>query len=119
VESAGRDRRRGSRGSRSAAPHGTAANRPPAAGFDAESSAPAPGFTARFDALRRWRLERARFEGKPAFTIATDRALEDIATSDPATIDALLDCHGIGAHKAKKYGRDILDVLRQVRDAAA
>ncbi|HEU4334054.1 MAG TPA: HRDC domain-containing protein [Candidatus Eisenbacteria bacterium] len=77
------------------------------------------GFAARFDALRRWRLERARFEKKPAFTIATDRALEDIATSDPATLEALLDCHGIGPQKADKYGREILDLLGRVRGRAA
>ncbi|HSQ59311.1 MAG TPA: RecQ family ATP-dependent DNA helicase [Acidobacteriota bacterium] len=79
----------------------------------------AAGYGARFDALRRWRLERARFEGKPAFTVATDRALEDIAASDPATPEALLECHGIGAQKAAKYGREILDLLRHLRGKAA
>jgi ATP-dependent DNA helicase RecQ len=69
------------------------------------------GYAERFEALRRWRLERARFESKPAFVIASDRTLEDIATSNPKTLDDLLLCYGIGPSKAEKYGEEILKIL--------
>ncbi|HET9950492.1 MAG TPA: ATP-dependent DNA helicase RecQ [Candidatus Eisenbacteria bacterium] len=69
------------------------------------------GYAERFDALRRWRLERARFESKPAFVIASDRTLDDIATTNPRTLDELLLCHGIGPSKAEKYGAEILKIL--------
>ncbi|HEU4725983.1 MAG TPA: ATP-dependent DNA helicase RecQ [Candidatus Eisenbacteria bacterium] len=71
------------------------------------------GYATRFDALRRWRLERARFEGKPAFTIAPDRTLDDIATVAPASLEELGLCHGIGPAKLEKYGAEILAILKR------
>jgi len=73
------------------------------------------GYAERFEALRRWRLERARFESKPAFVIASDRTLEDIATTKPTTMDELLLCYGIGPSKAEKYGDEILKILPRER----
>ncbi len=64
-----------------------------------------------FDALRRWRLERARADAVPAFVVASDRTLEDIATLGPTTLEELKLCYGIGPSKAEKYGAEILRVL--------
>jgi ATP-dependent DNA helicase RecQ len=69
------------------------------------------GYGDRFDALRRWRLERARFDSVPAFVVASDRTLEDIATTNPTTLDDLKLCYGIGPSKAEKYGAEILAIL--------
>jgi len=72
------------------------------------------GYAARFEALRRWRLERARADSVPAFVVASDRTLDDIATMAPNTPEGLELCYGIGPHKAEAYGAAILDVLRRV-----
>jgi ATP-dependent DNA helicase RecQ len=77
----------------------------------------APGQTARFEALRRWRLEVSRREGKPAFVVASDRTLEDIASSNPEEESDLALCYGIGPAKLELYGDAILEVLRDVNRA--
>ena len=70
--------------------------------------------TLRFEALRNYRLERARQDGVPAFHIASDRTLRDIATLDPKTLAELEGAHGIGPSKLEKYGQEILGALSSV-----
>jgi len=101
----GRPARRGSRGA-----GGSSIAR--AAGLPGGISEEKPaGYAARFDALRGWRLERARFDSVPAFVVASDRTLEDIATLCPTTVEELKLCHGIGPSKAERYGAEILRVV--------
>ncbi|HKJ25938.1 MAG TPA: HRDC domain-containing protein, partial [Myxococcota bacterium] len=69
------------------------------------------GGEARFEALRRWRLGAAREEGVPAYVVASDRSLRDVAARQPANRDDLLQCHGIGPAKAERYGDSLLEVL--------
>jgi ATP-dependent DNA helicase RecQ len=57
-----------------------------------------------FAALRGVRLELAREEGLPAYMIASDRTLRDVAVLRPETLADLQRAHGIGAVKAEKYG---------------
>jgi ATP-dependent DNA helicase RecQ len=74
-----------------------------------------PGFAARFEALRAWRLNRARQDAVPAFVVASDRALEDIASTNPASESELSLCYGIGPKKIELYGEEILAVLRGLK----
>jgi ATP-dependent DNA helicase RecQ len=67
---------------------------------------------ALFEALRHYRLERSRRDGVPPYAVATDRALRDIARLRPADLDALEQAHGIGPAKAKRYGAELLAVVR-------
>jgi ATP-dependent DNA helicase RecQ len=64
-----------------------------------------------FEALRHYRMERARKEKVPPYVIASDRTLRDITLLRPATLDELELAHGIGPAKAKKYGTDLLAVI--------
>jgi ATP-dependent DNA helicase RecQ len=64
-----------------------------------------------FEALRLLRLDLARQESVPAFVVASDRTLRDIAVMRPRTNDALLLAHGIGPAKAERYGPQILAVV--------
>jgi DNA helicase-2/ATP-dependent DNA helicase PcrA len=68
-----------------------------------------------FDALRAWRLGRARNDQVPAFVVASDRTLESIALAMPVSELELLEVHGIGATKVELYGDEILSVLDAVR----
>ena len=70
-----------------------------------------PEAEAVFEALRLLRLELARKESVPAFVVASDRTLRDIALLRPKTRDALLLAHGIGPAKAERYGPQILAVV--------
>ena len=64
-----------------------------------------------FQKLREWRRVQCQAEAIPAFAVATDRTLQDIATVKPRTIDELRLCHGIGPHKAEKYGAAIVAIV--------
>ncbi len=78
----------------------------------ASAEALPPEAEARFDALRRLRLEIAREEAVPAFVVASDRTLRDLALLRPQTLAELQNAYGIGAAKAERYGERFLAVLR-------
>jgi len=61
-----------------------------------------------FEALRRLRLELAREESVPAYVVASDRTLRDVALLRPRTLEELKLAHGIGPAKAERYGRQLL-----------
>jgi ATP-dependent DNA helicase RecQ len=64
-----------------------------------------------FEALRRLRSELARAENVPAFVVASDRTLRDIAVLRPRGLAALQLAHGIGPAKAERYGARLLAVV--------
>jgi len=64
-----------------------------------------------FEALRLLRLELAREDSVPAFVVASDRTLRDVALLRPSTLDELKRAYGIGEAKAEHYGRRILETL--------
>jgi len=85
----------------------------------AEASRPGTRATASSDApvetvdrLRRWRLETARAAGLPAYVIFHDSTLNAIAVAQPATLAELLRVPGVGDSKLRKYGDEVLEVLR-------
>ena len=68
------------------------------------------------DRLRRWRLETARAAGLPAYVIFHDSTLDAIAIAQPATLADLLRVTGVGESKLRKYGEEVLEVLRTAPD---
>jgi ATP-dependent DNA helicase RecQ len=64
------------------------------------------------DRLRRWRLETARAGGVPAYVVFHDATLAAIASARPANLTELLRVSGVGESKLRKYGNDVLEVLR-------
>jgi len=68
---------------------------------------------ALFEALRRHRLAVARAEGLAPFIVASDRTLRDIAMLKPRTRAELELAHGVGPHKAERYGPGILRVVAE------
>ena len=64
------------------------------------------------DRLRRWRLETARAAGVPAYVVFHDSTLNAIAVASPKNIADLLRVPGIGDSKLRKYGEEVLEVLR-------
>ncbi len=72
---------------------------------------PAAGSEPLFEALRRWRGERAREQAVPAYVILHDRTLHELAARRPATLAELLDIPGIGEAKAARYGAGLLEEI--------
>jgi ATP-dependent DNA helicase RecQ len=64
------------------------------------------------DRLRRWRLETARAGGVPAYVVFHDATLAAIASARPANLTELLRVSGVGESKLRKYGNEVLEVLR-------
>jgi ATP-dependent DNA helicase RecQ len=65
-----------------------------------------------FEALRAYRIKRARAAKVPPYVVASDRTLRDIVELRPTTMDELQLVHGIGPAKAEKYGEGLLQVVR-------
>ncbi|HEY1421569.1 MAG TPA: ATP-dependent DNA helicase RecQ [Candidatus Dormibacteraeota bacterium] len=67
---------------------------------------------ATMDRLRRWRLETARAEGVPAYVVFHDATLTAIAAAGPVSLNELLRVPGVGDSKLRKYGEDVLEIIR-------
>jgi superfamily II DNA helicase RecQ len=63
------------------------------------------------DRLRDWRRTEAATRGVPAYVVANDRALADIATRRPSTSASLLDCSGVGRTFVERYGATVLEMV--------
>jgi superfamily II DNA helicase RecQ len=65
-------------------------------------------------ALRRWRKERAREAGVPAYVVFNDKTLEEIARKLPGTIAELASVSGMGPLRIRGYGDEILRLLKDL-----
>ena len=81
----------------------------------ANVSASDPGFQA----IRSWRLERARADGVPAFTLFSDRTLRDLVALRPNDRTSLLATWGLGEAKVERFGDDLLQVLQESTASSA
>ena len=61
--------------------------------------------------LKGIRKDQARRFNLPAWVIFPDPSLEDMSIQYPVTLDELLRCQGVGDGKARKYGKDYVDVI--------
>lgn len=62
-------------------------------------------------ALKVWRAGRAAKDRMPAYIVAHDKTLEELAMRTPQTLNELRACKGFGAKKAETYGEDLLQVI--------
>ena len=67
-----------------------------------------------WQALRKWRQERARAEEIPAYMVCGDKTLRDIVEKMPRGLDGLRSIYGLGEAKIDKFGDEILEVLDSV-----
>ena len=71
-----------------------------------------------FEALKKWRRERAGRMGKPAYHVFPDKTLEELARVLPESPADLLEIRGIGPAKAMMFGQDALAVIAKQRSSA-
>ena len=61
--------------------------------------------------LRDLRKKTAKRLGVPPFVVFQDPSLEDMALKYPITTDELINTHGVGEGKAKKYGKEFIELI--------
>lgn len=64
-----------------------------------------------FNALKNWRDERAKLEGLPAYVVAHDELLMQIAVSPIKTQQDLLRIKDFGHKRTEIYGAEIINIL--------
>ena len=69
-----------------------------------------------FERLKAWRLGRSREDKVPAYVIAPDSTLEQIAAQMPVDEVELSGVSGIGGRRLEMYGDEILAILDEVRE---
>ncbi|HYG96077.1 MAG TPA: ATP-dependent DNA helicase RecQ [Solirubrobacterales bacterium] len=91
----------------------TIAVRKPSGGKAAAAPPPdlSPADGPLFEALKTWRLRAA--EGKPAYTVASNRTLSAIAAVRPADADALIAISGVGPSFIAKYAPEVLAIVAE------
>jgi RecQ family ATP-dependent DNA helicase len=67
---------------------------------------------ANFEKLKAWRMERS--EGKPAYTVAANAALEGVLRARPASVQELIAVKGIGPTFCERHGESLLRVLAEL-----
>ncbi|WP_135227914.1 DNA helicase RecQ [Deinococcus fonticola] len=65
-----------------------------------------------FEALRQWRLERARSLAVPPYVIFSDATLKTITELKPSSHASLGTVSGVGQRKLADYGDEVLQVVR-------
>ena len=69
------------------------------------------GDPALFSMLKDLRKDMSRKLKLPGFVIFTDPSLEDMSIHYPITIDELKNCQGVGEGKARKYGKEFVELI--------
>ncbi|WP_437759166.1 RecQ family ATP-dependent DNA helicase [Sorangium sp. So ce1389] len=102
-----------------ASPSAPARSAPAAAGGASSAARAEPGAELEeqdvplFEALRAHRAALAKEKSLPAYVIAHDRTLREIARIRPASLDDLALARGMGQAKISSYGEGILRVVRE------
>ena len=71
-----------------------------------------------FDALKSWRLERARADEVPPYVVFHNTTLAENAERQPRTLAELALVPGVGPTKLARYGADVLRTLELHEQAA-
>lgn len=69
--------------------------------------------------LKRWRNERARADGKPAYAIARNTQLAEIVQRAPKSLAELKGIEGIGEAFCRDYGQAVLELVKGMPSAPA
>lgn len=68
-----------------------------------------------YRALKTWRNETAKAEGRPAYAIARNTQLAELAKAAPKTLAAIREIDGFGESFCEKYGAKVLSLMTDVQ----
>ncbi len=80
-----------------------------------QQTRPPEAILARYDALHKWRKQRAAQRGVESDVIVSKKALWEIARRDPKTSSDLNDIQGLGDWQRERYGEEMVTILGQIR----
>ena len=66
-----------------------------------------------FESLRMLRKRIAVEEDVPAYLVFTDKVLSELVSARPTNVHQFSAVNGVGEHKAKKYGKEFVDLIRK------
>src|SRR5690606_5895001 len=69
-----------------------------------------------FDQLKDLRKSVAKKHGIPPYTVFMDPSLEDMTVQYPVTIEEIGKVYGVGDGKAKKFGKDFAEFIKNYVD---
>lgn len=69
--------------------------------------------------LKKWRNERAKADGKPAYAIARNTQLAEIVNKAPKSLAELKEVEGIGEAFCRDYGEPVLELVRGLPSTAS
>lgn len=72
-----------------------------------------------FEALKKWRKEKAYKERIKPYIIFSDTSLIAISNSKPKTIEELLEIRGVGIKKIEAYGKELLNIIQIIDEREA
>jgi superfamily II DNA helicase RecQ len=64
--------------------------------------------------LKRWRNDRAKADGKPAYAIARNVQLAEIVNKAPKSLAELKEVEGIGEAFCRDYGQAVLELVKDI-----
>jgi ATP-dependent DNA helicase RecQ len=67
--------------------------------------------TGLWEAIRRWRTDKARAKGVPPYTLFWDRTIDDLCLRKPQSLDELVSVFGMGERKCASFGSELLQVI--------
>jgi ATP-dependent DNA helicase RecQ len=62
--------------------------------------------------LKELRHQLAEEDGVPAYVIPPNRTLDEMALLRPTSRRAMLEVHGMGEQRFKRYGKPFVDLIR-------
>jgi hypoxanthine phosphoribosyltransferase len=65
-----------------------------------------------FQVLKKWRLETSKNQELPPYYIFPDKTLHHIAQAKPSSLLELLDVKGLGKKTVKRYGEELLALIK-------
>ncbi|MGB3591879.1 MAG: DNA helicase RecQ [Nonlabens sp.] len=66
--------------------------------------------------LKDLRKKVAKRKGVPPYVVFQDPSIDDMATKYPINLEELANIHGVGEGKAKKYGKDFVEMISKYVD---
>jgi len=70
-----------------------------------------------YQALKSWRNELAKAQGRPAYTIARNGQLAELVMKAPKSLAEIKEIEGCGEAFCRLYGKDILKMLAEIAPA--
>ena len=73
----------------------------------------------RYRALKTWRNETAKVEGRPAYAIARNVQLAELVKAVPKSLAAIKEVQGLGEGFCEKYGKKVLELMGEINMSSA